>query len=179
MIEQYRKIRIELDFNKIPIKEYLKEYSSIIESYIKPPIIPYIKEELVFFIHILLRIEKETPTVQSLAYMSSYAQPSKQYPEGWLGVKESMLFISNQFDNYYYSLDMNYEIEKEYINILTNKKTYLIKTKHGSVMFDEFKQEEIIGKKLNKILDMCIDYIIQPEKRTQIIRKLKINNILD
>jgi hypothetical protein len=174
--EEYSKHRLDLDFE---INVYTDKYKEIILSSIKPQIIPYIEKELSKVLEVLIRIESNFPMiVNPINPINHMLGPRISKPDNWLGVNESLKFISNQLDNYYYSMDMNYEIEKEYINILTKKKTYLVKTKNGSVLFDELKQEEILFKELNNILEFCIDYIIEPEKRKQIIRKLKINNIL-
>ena len=40
------------------------------------------------------------------------------------------------------------------------------------------RQDEIRHKKLNNILNFCIDCTIYPKKRKYLIRKIKINNIL-
>ena len=168
----YYNLKSEISFSH---DNYINKHKPLITKYIKKPIIPYIEKELSIFIEILIKMDK---ILTSYMISSPNFHPTQIKVDGWLEMENILLFISKQFNTYYYSLDMNYEIEKEYINIITNKKTYLIKTKQGSIIYDENKQDEIIHKKLNKILNFCIEYTIYPKKREHLIRKMKIDNIL-
>jgi len=171
IITEYQKIMLELNFEK--------QNNNIINKW-KPVITQQISvyndsvlDKLSMFLEVYMKIDDGLPSA-----MMSYQNitPIKQYPPGWIKVEYLSKILSEWVDET--SLDLNYEIIKEYYNIFRNEKTYLVKTPDGEIMLNKIESEKIVNKIINDEYDEFIKYVLFPEKRKQYIRKKKLKRIL-
>jgi len=166
-------------------KQYIRKWQPLLDSKryefkLDSKIFDIMLESVAEFVDIFVEIDGMRPEISTLnPYQLT---PNFYEPEGWIDREDviNMFFINlKNYENK--NKNINLEIEKEYFNILTGKVTYLLKTDSGLKMDYVVKKEydEKYISDIKDIIELTELFILNPEKRSQIERKMKIQRLLN
>jgi len=188
--EKFEEIKYR-DFNKQMKKTYKKKWEPLLDKKrydfkLDSKIFNILLQPLSEFVDIFSEIDGMRPYVSSYNSPSFnptlYGTPQLYEPEGWINFDDMIdMFFKNLklYENI--NRDINLEIEKEYYNILTGKVSYLLKTDDGLKMdyVVKYEHDEHYIKEINEIIKDTEIFILNPDKRNQIERKMKIRRLLN
>jgi hypothetical protein len=131
--------------------------------------------KLSMFMEIYYIIDEERPILNS----PTLIKPEKIKPYGWIDFNTAVDMLKKIITHYIeYSLYNNYEIIKEYYNIITDSKTYLLKDINNNESIMNIKLKEKAYNHLLSLIDEEILFILKPDERINIIRIRKIEKVL-
>ncbi len=154
----------------------LNEFSSDFFDNISEELKKKIEEKISLFLEIYMIIDSDIPEYVSPLYL----KPEKQYPKDWIQLKEVMAIIANSVSEYMTNnSEVNLEIVKEYYNIITGKKTLLLKDKENNRVVLDFNLKKEFENKLLTLIDDEILGILDSGERKRLLREKKLNRIVN
>ena len=180
--EQYEKINF---LEKYDLSLIFKKWKPIINNKkVGGEIYDLVKEKISIFSEIYLEVDSLRPEQQAGIYptmsnMSLSPMVERYKPNGWIEPQQALDNILDRVLEYFNSgAEINLEIVKEYYNIITKKKTYLLKDDNGERVILDFELEEERKQKVFEIIDDEILYILEPSERKRLLRKKKLFRII-
>jgi len=105
---------------------------------------------------------------------------NKYIPNGWIDLPVVLDLIVDKIFNYVQSSsEINLEIVKEYYNVVTGKRTLLLKDLDNERIIIDYKLKAEYENKILYLIDDQILFILDPAKRERINRKNKIQSLLN
>jgi len=107
-------------------------------------------------------------------------QNNRYIPNGWIDLPDALNLIVEKIFNYVQSSsEINLEIVKEYYNVVTGKRTLLLKDLDNERIIIDYKLKKEYENKIFNLIDDQILFILDPAKRERINRKNKIQSLLN